>query len=479
MDGSDAIAADAGRVIAAATSGSLAFALDPSSPSLKWVQAGATDQTLAVFRFNATNEDVRVDKLHLQIATSTDAAAVMASNTPSDVTKVSVWDGATKVGESVFTSTDYATVTLSNVIVPKNGQKLLTVKADIASIGTSLAGRPGHLALVNYDASGSSNCMGGVGTSCQRGAVGVGLSSGVAVGSGGSDSNTNGARIAKAVPAVAKIALSSTKFSNSSDQSLYRFKVSAPAGTNGLSLYKFNFSVSTNTSSVVELPDSVDGGSVDPTFNNDFAVTNFKLYCYSDSGFSSPSCGSWDNSGLLNAGSLGVMTGAAGDIGPTATSTDTDDIVNGPDPELDFDVYFNPTDTAQGSTKEAIRVPAGETRYFLLKANVSGASSTPSITLRMNGDSTFASQNDSEEVDAADGNPSVNYGVGSDNWNTGRYLFATTAATVDAWDDDGFIWSGNSTNTTQDIVDYDWFNGFLVPGLSNSDIGDSETLTLQ
>jgi len=481
VDGSDSISGtDAGRVIAVATSGTLAYATDPSSPSLKWAQAGSADNTMAVFRFNATNEDIRIDKIGLQMATSTLSSATMASNSPSDLSKVTVWDGATKVGEAVFSSTDYATATLnlaSAVVVPKNGQKLLTVKADVAGIYTSGPARPGHLVLVNYDASSSSNCAGGVNTSCQRGAVGVGMSSGVAVGSGGSDSATNGARIARAVPAVVKVALASTKFSNTTGQSLYRFKVSAPAGTNGVSLYKFGFNIATNTSSVTELPD-VDGGGVDPTFSSDFRVTNIKLYCYSDSGFSVPSCGSWDNSGLLNQGGFGVMTGNAADVGPTATSTDTDDLVNQDDPDLDFDVFFNPVDSTLGSTQEAIRVPAGETRYFVLKADITGASSTPTIAVKMNGDATLAGLNNSVEEGLVDGDL-LDYTTNGDNWNTGRYVFATAASQVDAWDDDQFIWSGNSTNTTQDVADYDWFNGYQVPGLSNTDIGESETLTLQ
>jgi len=481
VDGSDSISGtDAGRVIAVATSGTLAYATDPSSPSLKWAQAGSADNTLAVFRFNATNEDIRIDKIGLQMATSTLSSATMASNSPSDLSKVTIWDGATKVGEAVFSSTDYATATLnlsSAVIIPKNGQKLLTVKADVAGIYTSGPARPGHLVLVNYDASSSSNCAGGVNTSCQRGAVGVGMSSGVAVGSGGSDSATNGARIARAVPTVAKISLASQKFSNTTGNTLYRFKVGAAAGTNGVSLYKFGFNIATNTSSVVELPDSVDDSVVDPTYNNDFMVTNLKLYCYSDSSFSQPSCGSWDNSGLVNQGGFAVMNGTAGDTGPTATSTDTADIVNQADPDMDFDVYFNPTDSTLGSTQEAIRVPAGETRYFVLKADVTGASSTPSIALKMNGDATLAGLNNSKEDGEVDGDP-LDYTTNGDNWNTGRYVFATAASQVDAWDDDQFIWSGNSTNTTQDVADYDWFNGFMVPGLSNTDVGDTETLTL-
>lgn len=471
----ETITADNGRVISAVASGSLAFTLDPSSPALKWVQAGSTDNTLAILRFNATNEDVRIDTLGLQLGTSTAPSDGMASNSPIDLTKVTVWDGGTKVGEAVFSATDYATATLTNVIVPKNNQKLLTVKADAAAIYINGPGKPGHLLLVNYDASNSSNCSGGVGTSCQRGAVGVGMASGVAIGSAGTDSAANGARLSAAIPTVARVPLANTKFTNTSGQTLYRFKVSAPAGTNGLSLYKFTFNIATNTSSVVELPGA---GGVDPTFSGDFAVTNFRVYCYSDANFSATSCGSWDNSGLLNAGGFASANNATG-------NTDPDDAVTSADPDQDVSIFFNPTDSAQGSTNEGIRIPAGESRYFVFKGDVTGGTSTPSITTRMMGDAQFASLNnaaggsgDTVNNGSADGADSDLTTLG-DNWNTGRYIFATTATNVNSWDDNDFIWSGNSTNTSQSVSDYDWFDGYLVPGLSNTDIGDPETLTLQ
>lgn len=463
VDGSDSISAtEDGRVITAATSGSLAFALDSSSPSLKWAQAGSTDNTLAVLRFNATNEDIRVNTLGLQLGTSTESADTMASNSPSDLNKVTIWNGETKVGEAIFTSTDYATATLTGVIVPKSEQLLLTVKADLAAIGTQLSARPGHLVIVNYDASNSSNCSGGVGTACQRGATGVGMSSGVAVGSGGADSGSNGARIARAYPTVAKLTLASNKFSNTSGQTLYKFKVSAPAGTNGVSLYKFSFSVATSISGYVQEFDG-NGDANDPGVSA-FRVDTFQVYCYDDSGFTSPSCGSYDNSGLLNAGGIADSSTIA-----SATSADLNTML--------LNILFNPSDSTQGSTAEAIRIPAGGTRYFVLKASVTGASSTPAIQVKLQGDATFASINDSTDIDGETCGGDIS--CGADDWNTGRYIFATTATNVDAWDDDDFIWSGNSTNTTQSISDYDWFNGYLVPGLSNSDNGDTETLTLQ
>lgn len=456
VDGSDSISAtDDGRQINAATSGTLTVTEDPVT-ALKWVQAGSTDNTLLSLRFNATDEDIRIDTLGLQLATSTVSSDGMASNSPSDVSKVTVWSGATKVGEAVFSSNDYATATLSGVIVPKSGQLILTVKADAAAIGTALAARPGHLLVVNYDAGNASN-------EANAGAVGVGVSSGVALGSGGSDTAASGARLSKAVPTVTKLSLPSNSFGVSATaKALYRFKISAPAGTNGVSLYKFTFNIATTSNTVIELP----GVGVDPTYSSDFGVTQLQVKCYSDE-FSTASCG--NTSGLLNQFGLALFDG---------TNIDGDDAVTSADSDMDVPVLFNPTATS-GSTAERVGIPAGETRWFELIGDIANATTSGghSITVRLMGDATFASINNAPsnggaEADGADDDLTS---IG-DTYNTGRYIFATTAVNVDAWDDDDFIWSGNSTNTSQSINSYDWFNGFLVPGVNNTDTGTAESL---
>ena len=445
IDGSDSVSGtEDGRVISAATGGSLAITEDPTT-ALKWVMAGTSDNTMLSLRLNATNEDVRVDTLGLQLATSTDANHIMASNSPSDVTKVTVWNGSTKVGEASFTSTDYATATLSGVIVPKDGQVILLVKADVAPIGTSLSGRPGHLLVVNYDASNSSD-------ETNRGAVGVGMSSGTTISSAGSDSSSNGARIAKAVPTVEKLAIPSSTFTQTaSSKSLYRFKVSAPSSGNGVGLYKFSFNISTSSAGGTDVAKTGD--------SNSFKVTNLVMRCFSDASYSTAACG--NTNGTLNQFGLAIADGAEANV-------DFDDTITAADPDVDVSVQFNPT-ASSGATAEAVRIPAGTSYWFELLGDISNATSTASIQVRMSGDATFAGLNNGETLgrdQAAEG----------DDWSSGRYVFATTASNVDAWDDDDFIWSGNSTNTAQSINAYDWFNGYLVPGMSNTDTGTAETL---
>ncbi len=452
---------DSGRTVIPQSAGTLALALDSSSPSLKLVQAGATDQVLAILRLNASYEDIQLNEIGLQIATSTqDPAHANASSSPSDVTKVTLWDGATKVGETVFT-TDYATATLSNFIIGKDTQKLLTVKADIAPIDVNLAQAvPGHLLIVNYNAGWGDSAV--AGTEGAQGSKSRGISSGSTIYTAGTDSASNGARIVKAIPSIEKVATSG-KFTNTSDQILYRFKISAPAGTNGIGLYKFVFNVSTNTTSVVE----ISGGGVVPAHT--FKVTNFRVYCYSDSAFNNGSCG--NSSGQLNFGGLLIADG--NDANRDFNASGGDGTNTTADPDTDVPVLFNPA-VGSGSTAEAIRIPAGETRWFELKADVTGASSTPSISTKLNGDPEWQGvecRADADSTGGHAGNSTVSAcDYANTDTNSGAATFTGTAALVDADSglEEDFIWSDNATNTSQAIGAWDWLNGYLIPGLPTS-----------
>ena len=104
----------------------------------------------------------------------------------------------------------------------------------------------------------------------------------------------------------------------------------------------------------------------------------------------------------------------------------------------------------------------------------------------MQGDSQYLRQyavGDGLEVAGSVDDP-IN-GLVGDNFTNGQYGFATTASIVDEAEDadndakdNDFIWSDNATNTSMAIETYDWFNGYLIPGLSNTDQGVAETLTL-
>lgn len=446
--------ADSGRTIVPQAAGTLSIALDSSSPSLKLIQGAKADQTLTVLRFNALYEDIRLDQLGLQLATSSAITSqANSSNSPSDLTKVTLWDGATKVGEVVFSS-DYATATLTGFVIPKDSQKLLTIKADVAPLDVTLSQAvPGHLLNVEYDA-GWGDAPDDDANEGAQGGKATGVSSGSTVYTAGSDTASNGGRIVKAIPTLSKIATSG-KFTNTSDQILYRFKIEAPAGTNGVSLYKFTFNVATSTTAVTQPSDTT-------TFN----ITNFRVYCYSDASFSQGSCGS--SSGQLNQFGLLVASGDT-DVG---FDSDGDGTVTDADPDVDVAILFNPTATS-GATAEAVRISTGETRWFELKADVTGASSTPNISTKLFGDPAWVGVPCTTDVNATSADMIVNP-------CDGKASFSAIAADVDALgtsgDEEDFIWSDNATNTTQSISSWSWFNGFLIPGLP-TDATSAEVLT--
>lgn len=412
QDVTETLTASNGQTMTMSAAGSLTIALDASSPALKLVNANTTNNITTVLKLTSANEDINVSQISLQLSGT-------SSNTPQDVVKVTGWlsGGTSSVGEAVFVG-DYATMTLTGVTVPKNSDLALTLKTDIAQIGTDMPARPGHIVKIDFDTDDK--------TGSNSNTKGVGSSSGTTVYASGSDTASNGVKIFKAVPTLAKVDLSSSERTIvSGTRTLYKFSVSAPS-TGGVGLYKFTF----------------DTASQGGTSATSYRATSFKVYGYSDSSFSQTAYGT---SGLLNNGGLAVA-------GAASTG--------------EFEVLFNPN-AGSGSTAEAIQVPAGQTRYFKLVGDITGATSSTTLSVNLLGDS--------YDLDMA-------MDTGADTFSgtalaTGAYAYsyATTAAIVHAADSNNFIWSDNAT-TTSGVSTYDWVNGYVVSGLPAAGM-DSETLT--
>ncbi len=426
-----------GQNISVVASGTLSIALDSSSPGARWAAGGTTDNVLNVLRITTGAEDVNLTQIGLILGGG-------ASNTPQDLTKVTLWDGdaatPTKVGEVVFSTADIATATISGMIIPKNSDRKLVIKGDIGAFGVGAPAKPGHLVRVEYwYASGDTS---------GNGTRGTGLSSGNFIYSGTTASTTasGGVYIAKSYPILTPIALPTNKLI-AGTPAIYRFSVTAPS-TGGVGLYKFSFRTATA------------GGTTAVSYQ----VTNFQTWGYSDSAFSIPAYGS---TGLLNSSDL--VTASS-----TATGYAIDDSAN---QAGRFTIFFNPV-AGSGTTNEAIQVPAGQTRYFEVKANVAGVSASTTLSTQLEGDIQTLYAKDA-----------------ADTFTSGNYSFATTAAYVasstifgtEGAGGDGvllsgsgdvrndFIWSDNAT-TTSGVANYDWMNGYLVPGLPGTNMS-SQTLT--
>lgn len=367
--------------------GALTVTKDSSSPSYMLVAGGSTGVTIGALRFDGTNEDMTLKKVGLQLSNSS------ASSTPDDITAVTLWDGATQVGTAFFSGSNrYATSTLTGTVtIPANSFKVLTVKADLADIGTGLPGESGVLVQVDYDG-GSSVSAGGCSTEAQ------GVSSGQQICStSASDTAVDGVRVFRSFPTFAAMNTGlSTTLVSGAENTLYRFSItaspSAGAADLGISINEININIATSTAT----------------------TTDLKLYAYTNSAFSTPVSGFTD--GLLTGSiSGGLVTG---------------------DNEYDL------------GTDELI-IPAGTTYYFEVRGtvNVTATSGTSQVTTRIAGDAAY---------------PSLAALLG-------------TAAAIDGDANDDFIWSPNSTTTSQS-THVDWTNGFGVSGLSS---GGSSVFTIQ
>ncbi len=231
-------------------SASATIATDASSPSYAIASAGSTDVTNGVFRLRASNENISLTKLGLTLTNT-------ASSSAGDLVKASIYDGATKVGEAYFVgSATTATSTFTTpVTLTKDVDKTLTVKLDLADVGTSQSVTfSGHLVAVNF-----------------LNAEGVGQSSGTTIFPSGSTS-VSGTRVMKSFPTVALDTLSGTGVN---DGKLLRFKVTADA-KGSIGITEFNVNLATTT----------------------LNVTNVNIYGFTDSGYSVPISGVSSNGQL-------------------------------------------------------------------------------------------------------------------------------------------------------------------------------------
>jgi hypothetical protein len=326
-----------GQRMTVSTGGTLAATLDTNSPGYSIVKAGATSVTLAMIRFSATNEDIDLKQVALQLSS-------VASNTPVNLVsrKVTLWDGSTQVGEATFPTSDSATSSqLSNFRVPRDGYKVLTVKGDIAAISNSgPLTTSGDLLIVNYD--GDNNGL--------NGNYGTGVSSGSTRNGSGADTTSSGVRVMKAYPTMAKLAIPSALLQTGADRSLYRFSVTANGGD--VALYKLKFTVSSSSVSAT--------------------TSAFSLYAYTDSGFGTADT-TFSSTGILNANSYYNGCGAS-----SASTTCKGPAVS---------IFMN-----KSSATTTYIVPSGATRYFDFRATVASVESgtgTEYITVQLEGDASF------------------------------------------------------------------------------------------
>ncbi|MDO8552954.1 MAG: peptidoglycan-binding domain-containing protein [bacterium] len=257
-----------------AAAGTVTVSADSSSPSYVIGAGGATGVTAGVAKFRPANEAVNLTKIGLTLA-GTNGSYSGASGAQ-DLVQVYIYNGSTLVGTATFTgNASTATSTLlSSVSLARDVDTKLTVKVDLADVGTSQPGNQGDLVAVdilNFE--------------------GQGASSGSTVMGGSASGLTSfaGTRLLNTYPTVAQGTLGS---SGAADGKLLRFSVTAnAAGDVGIG----RVTVTIATSSGI-------------------TIAGLGLYAYTDSGYSTPISGQ----------------GSSGLIGTTRTATSTSEIQLGP-----------------------------------------------------------------------------------------------------------------------------------------------------
>lgn len=256
--------AGTGAAMTVQNTGAFTVALDSSSPSAQIVAGGTTGVTLGVLKLRASNEDVDLQQLLVQLESTATAASLMNS-------KVMVYDGATMVGQATVSGTAATIYFTPNVRLPKDTNKQLTLKADIAPVGTNQPGAAGSNIRVNYD------------NDTLASTKGVGVASGSdAAHTTTADTAVTGVLTFKSFPTVARIALPASNNLVNGTTDLFRFSVRADAAGD-VSLYKINF---TSTGTGVT-----------------YTASTARVIAYSDAAFSSPISG-FTSGELIAPGSI-------------------------------------------------------------------------------------------------------------------------------------------------------------------------------
>jgi len=234
------------------TGGTLAVAVDSSSPSYSLASAGTSGVTVGVLKLRASNENINLTKLGLKLTNSgnlrSSGSGASTNSGVNDLNQVYIYQGSTLVGTMTFTGTTaFATSTLNAPIaLTKDTDTLLTIKADLATIGASASGGIGDVIKVD-----------------PLNAQGSGASSGQTVNSGAT-AGVAGVQMFKSFPTFAMGPAVSAN-PNGTNQVLKKFSITAnAAGSIGLD----QIAVALATTSA--------------------AVTSLKLYAYTDSGYSQP-----------------------------------------------------------------------------------------------------------------------------------------------------------------------------------------------
>lgn len=195
------------------TAGTLAVSLDSSSPASNFLVMGTNGAEAATFRFTATNEDFRVEKMQIFNSDSSAAATATRLNNLSGVSVTYVnTSGVSETVTGSFDGTGVANFSNLNMKVPKNSYATVVVKVDV---NTSEGGAT---------STGSANTIGIEDNTNFRA---VGLASGTVKTDAGDATDGNDMVVRKTKPTFAYV--SGVVGGASAGQEVLRFSITADA----------------------------------------------------------------------------------------------------------------------------------------------------------------------------------------------------------------------------------------------------------
>lgn len=251
-----------GSIMTIATGGSWQVNQAPSAPAEKWVVGASQGVVSNVLRFSATNEDMSLAKLRLQLRQPAGA---------SDIARIYLYDGNTLVTSKIPSFVDgvedftFPLTGAGSFIITKDISRDMTIRIDLASIGSSQSGTAGQFVAVDFDGDGT-------GTPIDKNTA-VGRSSGNVIHtSTQTDIRSNGVRYFRSLPIVERVSIPTITLT-SGNNILYRFRVIAQNGDAALRKVVFQTAITGNvTLSNFVLWDTTDAMRVNAAFST--AATN-------------------------------------------------------------------------------------------------------------------------------------------------------------------------------------------------------------
>ena len=238
--------------VAQGGAGSLSIAVDALSPAYSLATGGSTGVTMSAVRLSAIDEDVAINEINVNLLTGDS----YPSNANS-ISKVTLWNGAQLLGQGYFVGNAANTwiVPATPLVVPKNSNATVTVKADLSPIGTAQLGKSGDLLKLLVIS-----------------VRGTGASSGsTIIANNSSFDSIAGVRVFRTVPTVARITPPSSALIAQTGVTLYQFSIKADAA-NDLAVYQLTPVILVSTASEA---------------SGETKVSNLKIYAYTDPSFTS------------------------------------------------------------------------------------------------------------------------------------------------------------------------------------------------